>query len=120
MSIFDSLAADVHAALADDARAGTLRRETSGGLDQYGDPVPPVVTTYPMRGWVENYDATWISAGIPVTDSKVVILARSISIEPKQSDKLSIQSKWWSVRAVERDPAGATYSLQCSEIQAPT
>jgi hypothetical protein len=119
-SVFDSLASDIFNSLSGDARIGSLRRETSGGLDEFGDPLPPTITTYAFRGWTENYTAEWLAAGIPATDVRVLVLAGSISTEPRQGDKVQIESRWWMVSRIEIDPAGATFSLQCSEVSAPS
>jgi hypothetical protein len=119
-SIFDALRADVHAALTDDARAGTLRREVSGGLDEWGDPLPAVVTNHGFRGWRDAFDAQWHAAGIPLTDARIVVLAQSIAVAPVQGDKLNVESRWWQVSRVETDPAGAAWVCQAFEVSAPT
>jgi hypothetical protein len=119
-NLFDALASDVHAALADDARPGTLRREISGGLDEYGDPLPGTVETYSCLGWREEYEAAFLAAGIPTTDVRVVVLAQSLSTTPQNDDQIGIEGSWWQVRSIQQDPAVATYSLQCFEISDPT
>ena len=121
ISLLDQLRDDVHAALADDARAATLRHEEPGGLDEYGDPLPGVVTTYDCKGWVEEYDATWLSAGIPSTDVRILILQKSLTGHtPEQDDQLMIESQWYQIRNISRDPANAAWVFQSYAISDPS
>lgn len=102
--------------------SGTLRREVPGeGVDEYSDPLPGTVETFPFGGWRETYDAAWLSAGIPSTDARLMILADTITTDPVQGDQVQFEGLWWQVRAIEGiDPAGATFALQIYEIEDPT
>ncbi len=121
MGILDDLGEDVFAALSGELSTGALRREIPGsGVDEWGDPLPGTVETYAFEGWHDEYDASWLAAGIPSTDSRIIILAGSISTEPKQGDLLSFNSAWWRIVAIEAiDPAGATFTLQVNKTEAP-
>ncbi len=69
---------------------------------------------YTARGIIEDYtdaqiDGTLIAAG----DRKVLLLGASIAgaAVPMPGDRVTIEGATYNVRRVERDPAGATYSL---------
>jgi len=103
---------------------GTLRRETHTTTNGFGDPVSPTVTTYAFEGIRETFDAGYAAgAGIPETDVKVLIIAGLLAAaagQPRKGDKVFINGAWHEVRRIIGiDPAGATYSLQCYEIDAP-
>lgn len=102
-------------------RKGTIRREVPGSLDEFGDPVPGSVQTFGFEGIREDLSALYAAqAGIPTTDCKVLGIAGSCEVTPKQGDQVSIEGAWYQCRAVmEIDPAGATWSLQCYGIDAP-
>jgi len=101
---------------------GTLRRVASTALDAFGDPIPGTATTYPFDGIRESFNAMYAAtAGIPVTDIKVLVIAGSLSVDPLQGDQILIRNQWHEVREIlERDPANATHVLQCFEIEDPT
>jgi len=102
---------------------GSLRREAvSGGLDDYGDPVATTATTFSFEGIRETFDAAYRKrAQIPDTDVKVLIIAGSLSVTPKQGDKVLIRDVWHEVRRILAiDPANASYTLQAFEIDDPT
>jgi hypothetical protein len=103
---------------------GTLTRMVGGtGTDEFGDPVGATSQLFPFEGMTDTFSAMFrAQAGIPETDIKVLIIAKSITTEPKNDDKLSITNaqsgtKNLQVRKiVEIDPARATYTLQCYEV----
>lgn len=101
---------------------GTLRREQPSSVDTLGDEVQGAPATYSFEGIRENFDAAYAAkAGIPVTDVKILIIAGSISVEPKQNDKVQIRGAWHQVRRILAiDPASASYSLQAYEIPDPS
>lgn len=118
----DAIPKTIHRSFRNILRSGTLRREVPGGLDQWGDPVAPAIESHPFRGQREDYRADFrATAGIPQEDCRIMIAADSIAIRPRQMDQLQLQGQWFSVRSIENiDPAAATYTLQCTEITAPT
>lgn len=96
--------------------AGTLRKTTTTGRDQYGDPVT-TTTDYPCQGFVDDYSAvTRMAAGIPATDSRVTLIAGLCAAEPTIGDKVQFSGQWWQARAVGRDPANATYECQSYKV----
>lgn len=105
---------------------GSLRKSTvplSGGLNEYGDPVAPSVASYACEGFDENYsDYIRAQAGIPITDVKINIFAKSLSagIEPETDDQVLMNSKWYQIRNVMRDPATALWTCQSFQIKDPT
>lgn len=101
---------------------GTLRRVVSTSLDSLGDPVPGTATTYSFDGIRESFSAAYAAqAGIPITDVKILVIAGSLSVNPKKDDQIKIEGQWHTVREVLGvDPAGATFELQAYEIEDPT
>lgn len=96
---------------------GTLRRSVnavSGGLDSLGDAAAFGLQDYRLEGFRDAYSAyTRAQAGIPATDSKLVIIARSVAVRPQQGDKIWIDGNWWQIRGTpDTDPATATYTCQ--------
>lgn len=90
----------------------TTGTRTPGGLTGGTNPSQ---TDHTCRGFVSDYkdhqvDGTIIRQG----DRKVVILGDSISpvAVPKPNDKVTVESHVYVVIRVNRDPAGATYTLQ--------
>lgn len=59
-------------------------------------------------------------AGIPETDVKILIIAGSLSTTPKKNDEIKFRDKWYKSRAVDTDPANATWEIQAFEIADPT
>lgn len=101
---------------------GVLRRSlnaVSGGLDALGDAAATGPQDYAIEGFREAYSAyTRANAGIPETDAKIIVLARSVPARPQQGDAIWLykdsEPGWWQVRArPDVDPATATYTMRC-------
>ncbi len=101
---------------------GTLRRVGSTTVDTRGNPVDGSASTFPFEGIRESFSAAYAaSAGIPITDVKILMIAGLIDTVPRKDDQVLIRGQWHKVRAIiERDPADATHVLQCFEIPDPT
>lgn len=105
--------------------AGTLRRvdpSGSGGLDELGDPIGTVPTTWSCEGFTEAYsDAFRAAAGIPLLDLKVNIFAKSLAagVSPSKDDQVYMGGKWYQLRNIQTDPATALWSCQAFEVPAP-
>lgn len=101
---------------------GVLRRATnSGTVDSRGDPTLRTYTTYNMEGFVDVYTAFYkAQAGIPASDVKILIIAGSLSIEPRKDDQVQFRGTWYQVRQLGTDPGIATWELQSFKIPDPT
>lgn len=102
--------------------AGEVRRESAaGGLDEHGDPVAVAVSYTAMEGFTDEYsDFYRAQLNIPDTDLKVNIFAQSApGFEPTKDDKVRFGSKWYQLRKIKVDPAGALWECQAFEIEAP-
>lgn len=88
-------------------------------LDEHGDPVGGTAAVYNFEGFVESFSAFFqATSGIPSTDLKVLIIARSLKTVPEGDDIVNIKGKILQVRKIlEVDPAEATYILQCFELK---
>jgi hypothetical protein len=96
---------------------GTLTRETATGVDQYGDPVT-TPQAYRVQGFHDAYDEAYrIRAGIPETDSKIVLVLGNGQIDPQKDDEITLTGYGpFKVRRVKVDPAKATAECQVFEI----
>lgn len=100
---------------------GTLRRTTYGTVDAFGDPVLGSAQTWTFDGIVDSFSAFFAAqAGIPVTDSRILIIAGSLATSPQKDDQVKLRDTWYQLRRlVEQDPAGATFIFSGFEIDAP-
>lgn len=96
---------------------GTIRRETVQSLDDNGDPVV-TNTDYSFEGIRDSFSAYFAAtAGIPLTDARILIIAGLTAVVPSKDDKIKIGGGWYQVRrVVEVDPATATYTLAAFAI----
>lgn len=65
------------------------------------------------KGFTDTYSDFQRLSGVPATDRKIVILAASTSVVPKEGDRVTIEGRTYDVISVNKDPASATYELQC-------
>lgn len=121
------IARDVFAAFKGQLQKGLIRQigsVTSGGLDDYNDPIDGIPVLTACEGFVEDYDDSYRArAGIPDMDVKVNIFAQSIpAITPTKDDQVQMPKDtgpWYQLRRIRRDPATAMWSCQAFEIPAP-
>ncbi|WEX10283.1 hypothetical protein [Chelativorans sp. AA-79] len=116
------LAKAIYAGFKGKLLAGQLRQQSSGGVDEYGDPIPGPVTLYAMQGFTDEYDDAYRArAGIPETDLIVNIFAQSLpaGIQPGKDDKAQFLGQWYQLRGVKTDPATALWVCQAFRIEAP-
>lgn len=103
---------------------GTLRRELATTVDEFGDPEVGQVQTYEIEGIRESFQASYaLLYGIPQTDVKILLILGLIkpATTPRKDDKIYIRGQWHQVRKVlDLDPAQASITLQCFEIEDPT
>jgi len=81
-----------------------------------GPPWEPVITDVPYScsGWVDNYATTdHVDSNVQVNDRKVFIVASTLAITPAPGNTTTIDGSTYSIIAVQRDPAGACWVLQC-------
>lgn len=98
--------------------AGTLRKVTTTGRDANGDPIT-TTADYAVQGFPDDYSAiTRLAAGIPATDSKLVLIAGLCAADPDIGDKVQLGGQWWQVLGVDRDPAGATFECRAQKVTA--
>lgn len=131
-SILDgSLAQSIYDGFKGKLLTGTYSKRTvpdSGGLDALGDPQDVASTSYTFEGFIDLYSAiTRAQAGIPDTDLKLCIFAKSLTVEPERDGIAEITGpagsiyvgKFYQVREKRIDPAGALWELQSFEIEDP-
>lgn len=94
--------------------AATLTRATgSGGWNED----PGSTATYPCKALVEGYsDHLRAVAGIPDTDSRILIVGTSIAVTPLKGDTVSLNGFDWSLIRVDVDPAKAMWTAQARPV----
>jgi hypothetical protein len=98
------VAADVPAA------ATITRTETSG------PPYDPTIVDVPYAcsGWLDQYAAHDVDGTrIRVDDRRAFILCSSLTITPTTADTLTVDGSTFSIIAIQRDPAGTAWVVQC-------
>jgi len=89
-------------------KAGTPIPDGAGGTR------PGPVTEHPCKGWIADYsDLSKLSAMRPMADRKLVILARTLDVDPTIKDHARIDGQTFNIRDVSTDPAKAAWKLQC-------
>lgn len=118
MSLLDSIPGIVSGALSATFRDHTLSRDESGAYDpDTGAVTGAVAATYGYKGLVEEWSRYHLVNGlVPAGAVKIIVLASTLSTVPRPGDTiLDENSVRYRIgdgpRAVERDPAGATYTL---------
>ena len=102
--------------------SGELRRETPGAsVDEYGDALAPTISYFAIEGFVSRYSESFrATAGIPDTDLKVNIFAKSApALTPTKDDKVLFEGQWYQIRKVATDPATAMWTCQSFAIEPP-
>lgn len=99
---------------------GALTRPTASTVNEYGDEVPGAPLVFSVQGAADQYSAYYrATAGIPQTDSKVIIIAglTTPQTEPQKDDYIQFPNfPLFQVREVMTDPARAHYDCQSSKV----
>ena len=123
MSILTDLPGIISDALGDIFSAAIIYRATLGASDGQGGFTSGRSDAYPCKALVDTYSAARVSAGIPVSDRKVIVLGSGLpaNFTPAPGDTIRVggpgrdvilSDRLWTVISVDRDPAGATWELQ--------
>lgn len=103
---------------------GTLRKfvvDEAVGLNTKGDPIAVNPVDYTCEGFVDEYSEFFrAQTGIPDTDCKVCIFAKSLSagVRPLKDDLAQFQSMWYQLKSVSTDPAQALWECRASRLPA--
>lgn len=102
---------------------------TSGGLDELGDPTDVGESPTPCQGFIDLYSAVTAKlAGIPETDLQVCLFGPSMpGVTPVRDGVVKITgpagsiyvNRFFQIRKVAIDPAGALWTCQSFEITDP-
>jgi len=122
-----ALASAVYSGFKGKLLKATLRRAgpaTSGGLDIRGDPIATDPQTWDCQGFLDGYSDYLRANGIPQTDVKVCIFAKSLSagVQPLKDDKVEIprgSGTWFQLRRADTDPATALWTCAAFSVRAP-
>lgn len=129
MGILDgTIAESIYAGFKGKLLVGIIRQQVtpdSGSLDAKGDPIELDPVDTPVEGFVDEYSAFFrAQAGIPDTDLKVCIFAKSApAITPTKDDMVRFTQAgvetWYQLRRADTDPARALWTCQGFVILAP-
>jgi hypothetical protein len=93
-----------------------LRKVVTSGRDAHGDPIT-TTQDFAGQGFPDSYSAiVMAAAGIPATDSKIILIAGLTAAEPAVGDKVLVRLNWFQIRNVVVDPARATFECQCFKV----
>jgi hypothetical protein len=66
------------------------------------DPLPPIPTPYPCKAYVEKYSAYYrANSLVGASDRKVIVLAKSLAIEPVNGARISVNNVTFSIIAYD-------------------
>ena len=118
-SILDTLPAIVHGALGVAVfKAATITAHVRTSDGRGGREISASVP-YECRALISDYsDFFKVSSGgaIQVRDRRAIVLGHGLSALPEIGFSFTQDGEDWSVIAVKRDPAGATYELQVRPV----
>lgn len=135
MGLLDGdLARAIHQGFRGRLLGGVIRRDAAPEnvtLDAYGDPETTAPVVIPIEGFDEAYSAfSRAQAGIPDTDVRVNILGYPLGdFRPSEGDLIRLDrkdasgnttSRWFQVRRSSVDSAGALWTCQSFETEAPS
>jgi len=97
---------------------GTLTREVSAGLNEYGDPIPGITQSFVVNGFCDSYNEAYrVTAGIPEGDTNVVLILGLCEVDPLKNDKVTFPNfPTFQIRKVKVDPAKAAAECQAFEV----
>ena len=80
----------------------------------------PTTTAYACKGFIDSkmreaIDGTLVKDG----DVTIVLIGNTISggtVAPQTSDQVTIEGSTYVVSGLDRDPAGATFTLLCQKV----
>lgn len=94
----------------------TAGTRTPGDL---GGGTNPTEADKTAQGFIDSKNRRDV-AGTLIEDGEVIIVLIGNSIQdeavPKVGDKVTIEAKKYNIRALDRDPAAATYTLVCKSV----
>ena len=99
---------------------GTLTRRNSSTVDpNTGFPTNTTPQSFTVEGFHDNYNETFrVGAGIPETDSQIILIAGNCQIEPKKDDKIIFPNyPSFQIRKIKTDPDKAHFDCQVYEIK---
>lgn len=77
------------------------------------NPGTTTTTDYACRGWADRYEAAELAnTTILATDTKVMIVAGTLAVDPQPQDIVTVGGKGYTIIAVSTDPAGAMWTVQ--------
>ncbi|KIZ37085.1 MULTISPECIES: hypothetical protein [Rhodopseudomonas] len=69
---------------------------------------------YDCLGWVDNYaQIDHVDSSVQVNDRKVYVLCSTLAVVPTTANTLTISGSTYGIIAIQRDPAGTAWVLQC-------
>jgi len=113
------IAGQIESALTGQIKQATVKRTTTGTYDPVNDSQSTTTASYDTEGFVEDYNERLKVEGVVQdNDRRIILLANPLDIVPSvgdndnKPDEVEIEGDSYTIMHVERDPAGAIYTIQ--------
>ena len=111
------IASEIYAAMKDQLLPATLIIRTPGTrTGNLTGGTNPTEASYTCEGFIDSQNRRSVN-GTLVEDGNIIVVIIGDSLEaavdPKTEDKVTIEGSTYWIRAIDRDPAKATYTLLC-------
>jgi hypothetical protein len=120
--LVSSIAQTIGKAMAPIFLDATLTRDVPGTIVDPADPPAPTQATFSFKGIEQEYGSMDRAQGlVGETDIQILILASTLSVDPRPLDRLTIRGRTVTIVAggtggmppVKSDPARATWHCRC-------
>ena len=114
MHFLDVLPGIIGGALGFMFRDAVLIKPGARTSDGRGGFVTGPAVNHACKALVEDFSDLARAGGVPVTDRKLIVLGTSLPANayPARDDRFTVEGRTYSIIAVSRDPAGATWECQ--------
>ena len=112
MSVLDSLPATINSAFKSIFYDAVMTVDVVPNSPPYdpADPPAPVPVSYPAKAYVEKYSAYYrANSLVEASDRKVIVLAKSLAIEPVNGARITVNNVTFSIIAY--DDGGSNRSV---------
>lgn len=113
MSILDGIPAIVSGALDGLMKDATLSKYAKAS-DGRGGRTAGAATNHAVRSLIldfSDFERGMSEGSIKIADRKAIVMTQGMTVAPAIGDGFALEGEW-SIIAVKRDPAAATYELQ--------
>jgi hypothetical protein len=110
MTVLDSLPATINSAFKNLFYDAVMTVYVAQESPDPADPLPPVAVQHPCKAYVEKYSAYYrANSLVEVSDRKVIVLAKSLDIEPVMNATITVQGITFTI--INYDDGGSNKSV---------